>query len=333
MPFLEKSAAFFSLFVFAAQPVLGPGGFSCQQRTVIATVADARGVVPEDLTSDNFSVSHRGRAAPLLSATYSKRPRRVVVLLDVSGSMSSHEPGRIQKWEVARAAAWEFFAALPLGSKAGLTTFSEKAEIQTTLSSDLRPIQIWLNGETARHPESFYGRTALYAAVQSAVSQLQPTEPGDAIYVITDGGENASRMSESKLEGTLGLSGVRLFVLIVPRGAFVGEEERIGLAELLEISKRSGGFVEVLGPSINAPLSDRLAFYDDHMKERITHHSQQFSLEIEAFYLLTLQFPENPEKNQHLDINVVDARGSSRKDLSVAYPRKLSACGIESAQR
>ncbi len=251
----EKSIALLSLVLFAVQPTIGQGDPNCEQRTVIATVADARGVVQADLTSDNFKVIYKGGVTKLLHATYSKGPRRIVLLLDVSGSMSGFASGKSKKWQVAREAASELIAALPPGSKASLMTFSEKADIKSALSPDLRPIQDWLNSEAAQHPESFHGRTALYAAVQSALAQLEPTEPGDAIYVITDGGENASRVSESKLECALGSSGVRVFALIVPEEFGSFEDERGGWVELLDLSKHSGGFVEVAGLSGAASMA------------------------------------------------------------------------------
>jgi VWA domain-containing protein len=287
-------------------------------------VVDHRGVVPSDLTSDNFKVTYKDQTIKLLNAIYTKAPRRVVVLLDVSGSMTG-------KWQVARAAAWDFVATLQPGSRASLMTFSEKAEIETALSPNLKVIQDWVTDQATRPPKSFHGRTALFAAIQSAVAELQPTEPGDAIYVISDGGENASRMSRPKVEEALRSAGVRLFGLIIPSRFFAVEEERVGTLEFADLSKQSGGFVETLGLGNSPSEFGEPVVYDKLMEDQVWLRSRQVSLEIESFYAIELQLPDNPDKKQRLEIRVVDGRGHNRKDLLQAYPRKVSTCRIESA--
>jgi len=188
MHFSSKSAALLCLCFLGVLAAFGQEVLPCQQRTMIANVVDDRGITPTDLTRENFKIAYKGRTANPLSVVYTDGPRRVVVLLDVSGSMNRQGTG---KWEVARAAAGELVAALPPGSKASLTTFSEKTEIRAAMSVDRGPLRDWLNGESAR--PSPHGHTAMYAAIQSAIEQLQPPEPGDAIYIITDGGRTPAR--------------------------------------------------------------------------------------------------------------------------------------------
>jgi hypothetical protein len=293
----------------------------CLQRTLLVGVANDQGSVPRDLVSENFRVAYRGRPVSPLRIAYTEGPRRVVVLLDMSGSMSVSAG----KWQVARTAAWELVSALPPGSKASLMTFSRKTEIRTAMSLDRKPILDWLNGESVRRKESAEGHTALYAAIQSAVGQLQPAEPGDAIYVVTDGGENASHLGKSEIVDTLISSGIRLFALLVPHGYFLTAEERQGIDELPSVTEYSGGFSKDLQTAEAAPSPD-------HMNETIRRDSQQFAQEIAAYYAVTLQLSENPDKPQHLEVALVDGQGHKRKDLAVAYPHKVPACAVDSAR-
>lgn len=299
---------------------------------MVAAVANANGVVPTDLTQENFRVVYKGHATKPLRVAYNSGPRRVVVLLDVSGSVSN--PSQSGTWEVARDAAWELVSALPEGSRTSLMTFSEKVEIRAPLSPDRKPILDWLVSDLADHPERLHGRgTALYAAIQFAVAQLQPAEPGDAVYVITDAGENASRVRESKIEDTLRSSGVRLFALMIPTEDRTIVEARVGSAELWQLSKNSGGFAEMLSLRGLALVFGNSVPYDDFMKEQIRIRSQRLSREIAAFYCLTLRLPENPQRPQRLDVRIVDDRGSKREDLLLAYPNKVSDCRAEISQR
>ena len=286
--------------------------------------------MPADLTGDNFKITCKGRATSPLSVVYANGPRRIVVLLDVSGSMSGQPVGDTGKWRIARSAAWNLVNVLPPQSATSLMTFAEKAEIRAPMSVDRTPMGNWLNGEAARHPSrSLNGHTALYAAVQSAIAQLQPSQPGDVIYVITDGGENASHVRETEVENELRAAGIRLFALIVASGGANSEEERSGPAVLERLSKVSGGFAERLPAlSFDSPL-----LYDDHMEEWIRLHSRRLSMKMAAFYSITVQIPQDSDKSSHLDISVVDGRGRKRKDLSLAYPHRLSPCTVESVQR
>jgi uncharacterized protein with von Willebrand factor type A (vWA) domain len=180
-------------------------------RTVSVNVVGEGGVFLRGLNKENFRVTYRGKPANVLHLACTEGPRRVVILLDVSGSMSGQETGESGKWQIARAAAWELVASLPRGSKAALITFADKTQTRAALSADFSPIQDWLNSEATRHPELLRGKTALYAAVLAAVKVLEPAEPGDAIYVITDAGENASQAGVSEVAKALGTGGVRLF--------------------------------------------------------------------------------------------------------------------------
>jgi hypothetical protein len=322
MYFPAKSTALLCLVLCVGTSSLSQNEPNCR-RTVIANILDSAGIVRSGLSGENFDVIYKGRSTKPDSVVYTKGPRRVVVLLDVSGSMCCRDVGGAPKWQIARDAAWELVAALPPASKAGLMTFSEKTEVRAELSTDHKPIHDWLDGEVARHPESFYGSTALYGAVQAAVAQLQPSEPGDAIYLITDGDDNSSKVSRSKVEDALRSSGVRLFALIVNGGGFfTTREEHGGLEDLLSVIRGSGGSIEIAGST-----------FDNRMKDQLKLRSRQLSSEIAEFYSITVQLPETSEKPERLEINVIGGNGHRRKDLLVAYPRKVSPCRIETVQR
>jgi hypothetical protein len=322
MHFSSKSAALLCACFLGILAARGQDVPSCLRRTVVANVVDSAGIGRSNLTSDNFDVIYRGHSTKPESVVYSRGPRRVVVLLDVSGSMSGREIGSSRKWQIARDAAWELVSSLTPDSKAGLTTFSEKTEVRAELSADRKPIREWLDGEAARHPESFSGRTALYGAVQAAFAQLQPGEPGDAIYLITDGGDNSSKVSRSKLEDALRSSGVRLFAMIVSSGDFLTSEEQRGPEDLLEVIRGSGGFAEIAGST-----------YDNRMKEQLKLRIRQPCSEISEFYSITLQLPETSDKPERLEIKVTESSGRKRKDLLVAYPHKISPCTVETTHR
>ena len=140
-------------------------------------------------------------------------------------------------------------------------------------------------------------------------------------------------MRESEVDDALRSSGIRLFALIVPSGGGLTEGERLGPEDLRHTTEDSGGFLKTVELSPGAfPLVDRV-LYDDPMKEGLRRHSSLLSLQIAELYSITVQLPENSDKPQHIEIAVVDGHGHKRKDLSVAYPNKISPCRVASVTR
>jgi len=321
---LRKSlaATLFGLSFAAAPAVHGQSGH-CLDRTFIANVFD-HGAVPTGLTKDNFQIAYHGQSLTPLHISYSEGPRRVMVLLDVSGSMSTL--GNTAKWKIARLAAWDLVAALLPGSKVGLITFSTTSETQAPLSTNHAPITDWINRGENRRLDMLKGRTALYDAIQSALTQLRPTEPGDAIYVITDGGENASKTGRSKVQTALRESGVRLFTLILPPGSTYTAVELTGSENLSSLSNDSGGFVETLG------IEPTVRVVDERLKQQLRVHSLQLSLQIAAFYSLSVELPDNPQKPKHWEITIADS-GKRKKSVWVGYPHEVPSCQMHLAQR
>jgi hypothetical protein len=333
----------FSAILFALTSIFAQQSSDCLQRTVLVGIVDDRGVVPGDLTSNSFSATYGRRPVTSLTTVYSEGPRRVMVLLDTSGSMRGPEAKkRYPKWEIARAAARSLLASLPAGSAAGLITFTDKIDVRAPLSVDRHPAEEWLGNEVTGQVVSLRGPTAMYAAIEAAKKQLEPTQPGDSIYIITDGGENASRIAASKVERSLVFAGVRLFAFLVNSSGLETTQTIDGTSELRLLVTQSGGFMQVVWPGkaltqavpafawTNQDFTDSGLAYDAYTSQQINLHTDLLSRWISAFYLITFETPEG--KPKHFDVKLVDPRGHARKDLTMAYSHTLPACATVTAQ-
>ena len=313
----------FCLLVFLSSSLLHGQTNACLERTFVANVFD-RGTVPAGLTKDNFLINYHGRNLTPRNIAYSEGPRRVIVLLDASGSMNL--PGNAAKWKLARLAAADVVTALPPGSKVGLITFAGSNKTQAWLSADRTPILDWLQNDKAGYRDQLKGKTALYDTIQTALAQLQPTEPGDAIFVITDGGENASTARRSQIKSALREAGVRLFTLILPPGTAIDPAELAGSKELSSLSNESGGFVETLG---DEPV---VRIIGERLSQQLRVQMARLSLQISAFYTVSLELPENPPKPSHWEVTLVDS-GKRRKSAWVGYPHEVASCEERTAQK
>jgi len=311
------------LVLLAAQLSLSQSKSDCLHRTFPVSVLDQNGNVPPNLTNENFKVAYEGRTVDPISVEYTERPRRVLVLLDVSASMEGNGTGDHAKWQTAKvAAAWDFVTTLPPGSMTGLVTFSEKATLEVPLSADRKPVLERLGGPLARPAKSLRGQ-AIYDALDAAAAQMMPAQPGDAIYLVTDGAENASKARISEVRDLLTSSGIRLFV-VIPYVGGPSMEEASGISDLSDASQDSGGFPVTL---------EVLSLYRGRINSDIAAVSRHASLAITAFYWVTVALPENPNKPQPLILHLTNGNGRNLKDMLFAYPRKIQPCKVEAAQR
>jgi len=69
---------------------------------ILANVLDLRGNAIRDLSKSNFKISFDKKPITVLDARYTQGPRRIVVLLDMSGSMQGDADST--KWKIAKEA-------------------------------------------------------------------------------------------------------------------------------------------------------------------------------------------------------------------------------------
>src|SRR3990167_9413094 len=101
------------------------------RRTLPVNVLDQQGNLVRGLTAADFRAEFRGHPVKILSLTRTTGSRRIVILLDVSGSMASSK----SKWEVARMAAEDVAAYAATGSLFGLVVFADHVNEKLDLSA------------------------------------------------------------------------------------------------------------------------------------------------------------------------------------------------------
>lgn len=306
------------LFFFALARPQAQTTADCKERAVIVNALAANGIPIENLAGRDFKVSYHGQLVPVVWSQHRQFPGgRIIVLLDTSGSMKGESDGSA-KWKIAHAAALEFVSSAPSLAQVSFMGFALELGPRFEASAGRRPIEDWLNRSTVREGKEVKGRTALYQTILAALRDLGPTNPGDAIYVITDGGDNSSKERVSRVEGAL--RGVRLFTFLL-NGSLKTEEERSGIEDLYELTNRSGGFLVRISPSVGG--------YDfrDRTLAAIRTSTRMLQAQMASFYVLGIQFPDNLPKVKDWKVDVVDAGGHRRKDVTVTYPRNLPPAG------
>lgn len=289
-------------------------------RSLILNVTDTHGIAVRDLTKENFALFLNGKPAPVINAQYSLAPRRIVVLLDMSGSMAGET--RSGKWRIAGEAVHDLLSQTPVESPIAVVTFAGRVHDVFDFSQGRSGVAQWLQENPDRSPKLKEKKTALFDAILAGLKLLGDAQPGDAIYAITDGGENASRASARQTEAALQQSGVRLFALLFAGQAFPGDRE--GQGDFLEMVRGSGGLAfRLSGRQRPGAASWDLEYaYDAGTCERIKAYTTELNSQVKGFWALEFTVPA-PSAKSKVRLVVTDHAGKERKDIMVAHPGVL----------
>jgi hypothetical protein len=322
----------------------------CQADSVIVTALDAHGAPIPNLTAASFRAVYKGQPLNILSASFRQDPTvRIVVLLDTSMSMAGVGAQGFEKWRIAHLAASEFIAATPPGARISLFTLSGKSSHAFQSAGGKQPIEDWLNSKEMLGTSSLKGRTALYRALWQTLKGLEPTQPGDAIYVVTDGHDFVNGGSVSRVAAELQSSGVRLYTFLL--NDLVGSDvhtsmegvvtsaarPRLGPGELTDLVQGSGGLGFTWYPGdrskTNLYQMTTTSFeYDANTLPAIRARTHAIERAIDNFYILGVSPPQRSAVAEAWKLEVVDADGKKRKDVTLAYPGKLMDCSVALAQ-
>jgi len=110
----------------AQQPIFRSGSDAVR---VFVTVTDRAGRLVTTLTQDNFEVRDEGKPQPITLFDNTPQPVRLIVMLDVSGSMEGNLP-------LLRAGAAELFARLRPDDLARVGAFGHDITISPTFTGD-----------------------------------------------------------------------------------------------------------------------------------------------------------------------------------------------------
>ena len=285
------------------------------RRTLAVNVLDQQGNLVRGLTASDFRGEFRGQPVKIVSATPDTNPRRIVVLLDASASMT----GNRNHWELGLRAARDMAAFAPSGSSVALMLFASKVIKKTEFSKGEQILADEMEslGDGYEAPENLR-RTALIDAMVEGIRLLEPPTVGDAMYVIGDGGDNKSQTRYRAMEQMLFASGIRMFAF----GIFDPIAER-GMPELVwgpsmlhdTAVNTAGAWIAVEGIGFNEEKLKELGAIARRMYEQMAE-----------FYRVDMELPVGVSKPQGWKLEVVDSKGKRRKDVEVIYPRKLVPC-------
>jgi Ca-activated chloride channel family protein len=184
------------------------------------------------LDKENFKLWEDKVEQEITQFSSEDAPLSVGIVFDTSGSMGA----KLQK---SRQAVAQFMKTANPQDEFFLVQFNDRPELVQGFTKETEEIQNRLTFTQAR------GRTALLDGVYLAMSQMKKAHnPRKAILIISDGGDNSSRYTETEVKNAVREADVQIYAIgifepIASRGRTA--EEMGGPGLLSEISEQTGG--------------------------------------------------------------------------------------------
>jgi Ca-activated chloride channel homolog len=197
---------------------------------VNVTVTDPYGRLVTGLEQDNFRVFEDGIEQEIVHFSSEDVPISIGMILDMSGSMAD-------KVDKSRLAAVQFFRTANPQDEFFLVDFNDRAQLASSFTGSVEELQNRLMYTSAM------GRTALFDGIYLGLSQMKGAHnTKKALLIISDGGDNHSRYTESDVRSFVREADVQIYAigLYEPNGGFTPEEQ-MGPALLNDLTNMTGG--------------------------------------------------------------------------------------------
>ncbi len=202
---------------------------------VPVSVTDPMNRLVTGLEKENFLLSDNGQPQEIKHFSSEDAPISLGVIFDVSGSMSN-------KIDKSRDAVVEFFRTANPQDEFFVITFSEKPELLTDFTQNIEDIQSRL---VFVQPK---GRTSLLDAIYLGMTRMRKAHyEKKALLIISDGGDNHSRYTESEIKSMVRESDVQIYGIGLYDRDFKTAEEREGPELLNEVTEVTGGRTFAIG--------------------------------------------------------------------------------------
>jgi Ca-activated chloride channel family protein len=196
---------------------------------VPVTITDPMNRLVTGLEKQNFQLFEGSMPQDIKSFSSEDAPVSLGVIFDSSGSMSS-------KMDRAKDAVSEFFKTANPQDEFFMITFSDEPEEVSDFTSSVDEIQGKLIYAVPRR------RTALLDAIYMGVTKMRQAKYAKkALLIISDGGDNHSRYTESEIKALVKEADVMVYAIGIYDRYFPTEEERLGPELLGEIAELTGG--------------------------------------------------------------------------------------------
>jgi hypothetical protein len=278
-----------------------------------------------DLGPSDFHAEFQKQTLQIESVSNEVQPHRVVILIDASGSM---EGGVVHRWAGAVMLADRIAEAKLPGISLALFIFGEKAEEKVDfVPNDNRSIVAALRqieSDPAYEADHVGGMTPLRDKIVESLKLFGTPRPGDAIFAITDGGDNASHSGSRNVASLLIQNKVRLFVCLISHYDMDAPTPEENYYEAMATAEDSGGLV-VHGFN-DLTLSDIADHRPARFNAAVESMLVAFIRQIVASRTVQIDLPAPINKPTNWKLSFADDKSSWAAGAKLLYPQRLAPC-------
>jgi hypothetical protein len=181
----------------------------CATEAVFVNVENHNGGPVVGLTAANFH-GLVGKESVSISSAEPAQIKRIVIVSDQSGSMYVADA-----YTSAASLVANIVAHAPAAYQFALLTYSKNTRVRNPLTTNRNELMNALREAMAvRAPDGPSATSSTLDAAIAGLELLAPSGPGDAVLLVTDGGESSSKASFIDVELRFARSDVRLFAAI-----------------------------------------------------------------------------------------------------------------------
>jgi len=296
----------------------------CGTRTVSVNVDGPDGQFVSNLTAANLHATLAGQALSISSVTINPSLRRIIFIIHTSGSMSNTATIRASLSLTA-----DMVNRLPADVEFALVTFNDDSHLNQPFTRNRAALGAALH----RMDDANYwrGSSAVFDAVNFGIQELPNPSESDAIVLISNGNDNASR---ADLKGTIESithSRIRVFTVgVATLDQMRTVLSRKGQRNLDELATASGGesFSFASPDSVNDPQGLHMEFVSGMDIMKISENADSILHEMASGYRLEISLPVPIMKPTEWNLEVIDG-----EKVRIRYPKKLFPCSLKTNKK
>lgn len=300
----------------------------CSRRVLPFALRDRDNLPIQDVSVGDLEAKVHGKAIKVLSLAPDPRPHRLVMVLDASGSMGSAK-GDNPLFALEFPLAQHFYEVNRQRSQIALLLFNKNITETVDFTQGNSAVGDKLKQISSDHhylKTNVKGTTALYDTILAGLDLLEHPSSADSIYVLTDGGDNASKHKAGDVTRRLGVTHVRLFVVLLYKDTGYRNrtpEEVSGPQDLSDVAMKSGG--EILSAADWRGKQITLSA-DPEAKWKSQETLTRLYQAILADQLLEIEVPFPLKKDESWELKLSAPARRKWKDAHFTYPTTLSKC-------
>jgi hypothetical protein len=304
----------------------------CTQTVPVRIVDRYTGAPIEDLTREMVT-ARMGKTPLPISAPTRIRASRIIVLIDESGSMagiaSPNSPfSHAQRDAVldVEQTLGELMGKMPPGVSIEYGLFNNKWVFSDTFVSDPVELRKNIDEVTARFGKAPSGHTAIYDSLHEALKRFGAPQIGDSILLLTDGGDNSSKLTAKKLEQAFRDANARLFTVMVNELPLTSPQLETASPSLQDLVKKTGG--SFLAVNLDSPWWAE--------KENSLRNAQMvrrfWNERVLSTDVIRVQVPGTLTKEAKWTLSLNREADARLKHAVAIYPTRLGPCAVATAR-